>query len=148
MAKPKKESLPKSEAAKNRISPFDIVNNINKHSGRMNDLELEEGYNAWNINICFSNTFDTVFFANEMNMAAHLGKRAQYDFYYYCLDHRPTRRGTWYKTSDDDNIRLIMERYNYSYHKAREVLPLLKDKIDAIKEYLEKGGAHGKSKPG
>lgn len=150
MARPKKgvKTIPKTTDP-SKVDIWDIVKSINTRGTRYDDLDIEKYYDSWNINRCFSNTPDSVLFANEMNMSTSLGKKAQYDFYYYGLEFNPKRYGPWNKAAKrDEYIKLIMERYQYSYQKAREVLPLLIDKMDVIKEYLEKGGSNGKSKPG
>ena len=48
-----------------KLSPFEIAKNINKHDERLDVAET--GYEAFVINHIYSNTADTVAFANEMN---------------------------------------------------------------------------------
>jgi hypothetical protein len=63
-----------------------------------------------------------------------------YAFLYYGVP-KKRRYGKWAKNEDDkESIRIIQEYYGYSYQRAKEVLPLLINKMAEIKKKLEKGG--------
>lgn len=121
------------------MTPFDFVKAINTKE----DVETfsEEDYSPWVINKAFSNTRDTVLYANELNRFYSLPKFVQYQFYFYGIP-KKKRFGKWNKNQDNSNdIKLIMEFYDYSYHKAKDVLSLFtKEQLLKIKKELEKGG--------
>lgn len=125
-----------------KFSPFDIASVINEKKG---PLDVDEvGYSPYMINRVFSNTMDSVIFANEMNRWWRLDKQAQFDFYYYGLPKRK-RFGKWHKNQDDDKeLGLIQEAYGYSRRKAKDVLTLLRPHLSTIEKELDKGGNHGK----
>lgn len=120
-------------------SPFDIAKNINSAGERL-DVN-ETGYEPWVTNIIYSNTPDSVFFANMMNRYWSLPKQMQYDFYRFGLDRNPRRYGKWEKRAKtEDDILQICEALNYSRAKALEVYPILKDRMDEIRSWNDKGG--------
>lgn len=124
-----------------KLSPFDIINNINDKKEKLALTEINESYIPFIINKAFSQTKDTIFFANEVNCMFNLDKDIQYNFYYHLLP-KKKRYGKWNKkdTSNDSFINTIQELYNYSYKKALEVLPILKDKEKGLTALLDTGG--------
>lgn len=127
-------------ADEKKLGPFDVVKNINGHGERLDASEV--GYDPFVINRVFSNTPDTVLFANELNLNWRLPKQMQYDFYRYGVVKHPRRYGKWEKrdSADDDSLSLIKEAFGYSRQKAIEVLPILRDHLDEIEAHLFKGG--------
>ncbi len=121
---------------------FDIVKNINKKESILDDETLESFYDGFIISRAFSNTYDTVFFANEMNFLNVIDKKMQYHFYYYGIDKNPRRFGKWHKMEKmSEKLKLIKEYYGYSNQKAKDVLHLIDEKqLKHIKQSLEKGG--------
>jgi len=121
-----------------KLSPFDIANNINE-KGDLLDVG-EVGYDSYVVNKVLSNTHDSVLFANEMNSNWNLPRDMQYAFYYYGIS-KKKRFGKWHKNQDDkDELAIIKEYYGYSTHKAKEVLNLLRPCLAEMKQELEKGG--------
>lgn len=121
-----------------RLSPFDIASNINEKKGLLDVAEV--GYEPFVVNRVFSNTQDSVLFANEMNAAWGLPKDMQYAFLYYGLP-KKKRFGKWHKNQDDkDDLEPIQEYFGYSRHKAKMVLSLLRPHLDQIRSELQKGG--------
>jgi hypothetical protein len=113
----------------------------------ISDEEIEKGYVPYVVTRCLSNTKDTIFFANEVNYLNISDKIMQYHFYYHGIDKNPRRYGAWHKAEAETKaIALIREKYGYSYHKAKEVLPILINNLDEIKQALDKGGVNGKPK--
>ena len=125
-----------------KLSPFDIASNINEKKGVL-DVE-EVGYDTYVINRVFSNTADSVLFANELNIRWGIPKQQQYDFYYHGLP-KKKRFGKWYKNQDDTaSLKLIQEYFGYSRRKAKDVLELLRPRLDEIARELDKGGRNVK----
>lgn len=123
-----------------KLSPFDIASNINNKS---DPLDVNEcGYDAFVLNRVFSNTSDSVFFANQMNECWGLSKDMQYAFYYHGLP-KKNRYGKWHKNQDDKGeLEVIQEYFSYSRNKAKQVQTLLRPQLDSIRKELEKGGRH------
>lgn len=126
------------------LLPFDYVKNINNKDGEIPSDEVLASYLPFVVNKAFSNTFDTVLFANTLNMLNNTDKVMQYHFLYHGIDKKKSRFGKWNKTEQDENITVIMEYYGYSYQKAKDVLSILVGEIDNLKQDLIKGGKHGK----
>lgn len=127
-------------ADEKKPGPFDVVKNINGHGTRL-DVD-DVAYDGFVINRVFSNTPDTVMFANELNQQWRLPKQMQYDFYRYGLVKHPRRYGKWEKRDSDDDgaLEMIKEVFGYSRQKALEVLPILESHMDELESHLKKGG--------
>ena len=125
--------------AEKKLTPFEIAKNINSHGERL-DTD-EDGYEPFMMNRIFSNTPDSVAFANELNRYGTLPKQMQYDFYRYGLEKNPRRYGKWEKRDDNDHdLKIIMEAYGYSRQKAMEVYPVLRPRMTELHAHVEKGG--------
>jgi len=126
---------------KKKLGLFDITDNINSKTGLLSLEELKESYSPFIINKAFSQTKDTIFYANEMNCNANLPIDMQYDFYYHLIP-KKKRYGKWNKKdkADEELINIIQEIYEYSYIKAQEVLPILKHYEAELRKSLDKGG--------
>jgi hypothetical protein len=123
------------------ISPFDFINAI--HHSKENlivDDWSEKQYNPYIINKGLSYGPDTVIPANEMNSRPHLDKILQFHFLINII--RPKKRfNKWIKAEKINDLEVIKEYYGYSTEKAKQVLPLLDDKIiDDMKRKITKGG--------
>lgn len=127
-----------------KMSPFEIASCINEKKGV---LEADEvGYNSFIINKVYSNTADSIMFANEMNRYWSLSPQQQFDFYYYGLP-KKRRYGKWNKCEDDEKaIQLIQEYYGFSRRKAKEVVHLVRPNLKDIAMQLDKGGRNNVKK--
>ena len=127
-----------------KMSPFDLSKTILQKTEHMDHEEVRKIYSPFMMNRIFSNSQQTVFFANEMNQCWQLPPEMQYDFYYYGLP-RINRYFPWPKKDKnlEFKIDLVKRRYNYSTLRAKEVIPLIDelDLWDEIEEYLSQGGA-------
>lgn len=136
-----------------KLSPFDFLNSINGGS-RSPDLfgesrkvsegaqmdSVEKQYVPFMVNRGLSYFRDTVVYANEMNRLYRLPGIMQYDFLKNII--RPSKRfSKWFKMEEDEDVKVIMEAYGYSYIQARKVLQNFSlDQLDEIRKYLDKGG--------
>lgn len=121
-----------------KLTFFDIVTNICSSKTKLEWDDISQVYNPYMINKALSNMRDTVLIANEANQHYNLTKEMHYDFLFNIIS-KKKRYGKWNKQMDDkDAISLIMEYYNYSYSKAKEVQDLVDLKF--IKMKLDKGG--------
>ena len=117
-------------------SPFDYVKSINEKK----PIDELTGYNPFLTNRAFSVHMDTVLLAEEMNRASNLPPEMQYDFYYHTV-RKGRRFGFPPKPSENENLSLVMEHYQYSREKALEAMRLLSDNdIMAIRASKNKGG--------
>ena len=83
---------------------------------------------------------DTILFANEMNLNAHLDKDMQYSFFLYTLRKRK-RFSPWLKKEQVDDLDLVKKHYGYSNEKAKVALTLLtKTQIEKIRNTHDMGG--------
>lgn len=120
----------------------DYLNSINQTKINLmdEDVSYEKQYPPFIINRCFSGFFDTILFANEMNVHCNLDSKLQYDFYINII--RPKKRfSPWLKKEKLDSLECIKEYYGYSDEKAKTALKILTDEqIEFIKSKLNRGG--------
>lgn len=122
----------------------DIIGSINdkRHNVIDADPEAEKAYNPYIVNMCYSygpDVANTILFANEMNIRPFMDKKMQYDFYYYGLE-KKKRFNKFLKPEAINNIDLILEYYQCSDKKAKEIIDVLTDaQIEIIKSRLYKG---------
>tara|TARA_Y100000992_G_C21064551_1_gene395772 strand:+ start:265 stop:648 length:384 start_codon:yes stop_codon:yes gene_type:complete len=122
-------------------NPFEYLTAINdtKKDIMIDDI-AEKGYNAFMVNRGLSYFNDTVLFANEMNMKAHLDNRLQFDFLINIVRRRK-RFSKWMKPETASDVEVVKEYYGYSNQKARQALTLLTpEQIIDIKKKVYKGG--------
>ena len=123
------------------MNPFQYIASINNtKKDLMVDDEAEKAYTPFMVNRGLSYFQDTVLFANEMNRAAHIDNRMQYDFLRLAI--RPRKRfSKWMKKTVPARIETIKEYYGYSDAKAEAISDLISDDdIKAMKDVLSKGG--------
>ena len=129
------------------MSPFDFVKQINYGKRNLIDEnpELEKEYKQYIINRALSFNYDTVLYANEMNVKNHVDSKLQFDFFLNTI--RPKKRyGKWLKRENNGILELIKEYYKCSYAKAREYSTLLDDsQLDIIKQKVDIGGLKGQN---
>lgn len=125
------------------MSPFDFANSINTGTDDvMQTPEDEKAYSGFVVNRALSYFADTIFHANEMNSKHQLDARLQYDFLRLSVKKRK-RFSKWFKASkeDEDAIKVIMRKYGYSEHRAREALRILSpERVKALREQQSPGG--------
>ena len=122
-------------------NPFDYITSISFSKEDMMQDELgEKEYNAFMVNRGLSYFPDTIMYANEMNMLAHVDKKLQYTYLINSI--RPRKRfSKWAKRKEDANLQMIMEYFGYSIDKAQSALSILSpDELDKIKQKMSKGG--------
>lgn len=125
------------------MSFFDYLNAINttKKDLMREDPLSEKDYVAFMINRGLSYFPDTVMYANEMNKYASIPKRWQFDFYLNSI--KPKKRfSKWAKKDENsDDVKLIMQVYNYSAEKASNVLDILtKEQLASLRQSYSHGG--------
>ena len=106
-------------------NPFEYLTAINdtKKDVMIDDI-AEKGYNAFMVNRGLSYFNDTVLFANEMNLNAHLDNRLQFDFLINIVRRRKSF-SKWMKPETASDVEVVKEYYGYSNEKARQALTLL-----------------------
>lgn len=125
-------------------SPFDYAGIINSKSDAFPDLE---DYNNFMMNRIFSNTANTIFYANEINVNCDI--QLNFDFYYNGLS-KKKRYGKWHKRPKDDKkvlevLNRIIEYYGCSMVKAQEIYDILESN-NLLNDFAEKSDHGGKCK--
>ena len=105
------------------------------------DPHTEKDYVPFMVNRGLSYFGDTVMYANEMNMHSSIPKKWQFEFYLSGIK-KKKRFSKWAKKdSTSDDLKLIMQQYDYSAKRAQEALDMLSDEqIKSIRESYKTGG--------
>ena len=120
----------------------DWLNSINFKKENLIDEDPEaiSSYPPYIVNRCLSGAVDSVLFANEMNLNAHLDKDMQYSFFLYTLRKRK-RFSPWLKKEQIEDLDLVKKHYGYSNEKAKVAVSLLtKTQIEYIRNKHDMGG--------
>ena len=122
-------------------NPFDFVNDIiNKKEYIFND-ENQKEYIPFIVNRALSYYPEAIFYAQDMNIYSNLDKKLQYHYLINTI--RPTKiqYKKWGKKTEDNDIAILQEYFNYSYNEAKMALSVLSDvQIKTIRKKLDKGG--------
>lgn len=125
------------------MSFFDFLNAINDNKKDLlrEDPLTEKDYVPFMINRGLSYFPDTIMFANEMNAAADTPKQWQFDFYRIGISKRK-RFSKWHKRDQlEEDVKLIMKEYDYSHHKALQIIDLLNEtQFKNLREKYSNGG--------
>lgn len=101
---------------------------------------VEHKYVPWRTNSSLSNHPDTILAANEMNMAAHLDFKLQYDYLFYAI-RKKKRFFKKDRVAKSADFLAVQEYYKYNDKLTKEALRVLtRDQINKIKKSLERGG--------
>jgi len=112
------------------MNMFDIMKDLSYEKKGI--LENEEDYNPFLTNRYFSYFPDTIFYANEMNIANTLDNKLQHDYYFNSL-RKNKRYSKWLKKENQEVLQAIQQYYGYSLSKAKEVLSILnKEQVEFI----------------
>jgi len=122
----------------------DFLNSINDNKKNLiTDNKSEKLYTPFIVNRCLSYFTDTILYANEMNMNAHVDNKLQYDYFLNSVRKRK-RFSRWMKQESSDDLEFIKEHFDYSNKKAKEAIEVLgKEGIKALKENYSRGGKGG-----
>lgn len=116
-------------------SPFDYLKAINQTKEDI--LEDEKDYNQFMVNRGLSFFADTIFYANEVNML-QLDNRLHFDYLINIIRSRK-RYSKWFKKSEDEDIKSIMEYYQVNPNRAIEISSILSlEQKQVIKDRLKK----------
>ena len=120
----------------------DWLNSINftKENLIADDPSAISSYPPYIVNRCLSGNVDSILFANEMNLNAHVDKDMQYAFLLYTLRKRK-RFSPWLKKEQVADLDLVKKHYGYSNEKAKVALNLLtKTQLEYIRNKHDMGG--------
>lgn len=123
------------------MNVFDIVNSIiyNKED-LFEEAEFDKEYVPWIVNLAISYYPDTIFYADEMNLYAHLPKKVQYEYLMNSI-RKKKRFSKWHKKTKDENLTLVRNFYKCNLQKAKVALSILSDdQLEEIKRLLNEGG--------
>lgn len=115
---------------------FDVIKSICNHS-RREWQDIEHLYLPFMINKAMSFEVASILFANELNkFHSVLSNHQQYDFLFNSYEGKKFIK--WVKKDEEDDsnkIEFLMEHFELSEAKAKELSPLYDDiKIEALKE--------------
>lgn len=107
----------------------EILKSINvEKDADLIDTFNESDYVPFFINKALSFYPDTIFHANNINQCSNLSKKEQYKYYVYGVTKR-NRYTPWAKFNPSKKLELIKKYCGISYARAKEILPLINDKI-------------------
>ena len=122
---------------------FDFLNSINETKKDLirEDPLSEKEYNSFMINRGLSYFPDTILFANEMNKSWDTPKQWQFDFYRIGVPKRK-RFSKWHKQDKiEEDVKNLMQEYNYSHQKALQVISILSDEqLEELRKKYKIGG--------
>lgn len=129
----------------------DIIPDINFghlnliRQGEMSEIDYTKS--KFLINKSLSMSYDTIMYANDMNIHYDVDSLLQYDFLINSI-RKKKRYNKWAKAQESSSeIDNIKKYYNYNEQRAVEVLPLLSTKqLSFIKSKLFTGGQNELSK--
>jgi hypothetical protein len=121
------------------ITPFTFINSISLTKKDIFDDETQKQYLPFIVNRGLSFYIDTVMYANQMNMSAHLDKKLQYSYLLNTI--RAAKRWSkWPKKLQSSDMQLVQKYFGFNDKKAAEALAILsKEQIKILKDELEKG---------
>lgn len=136
------------EPAKKEITPFDFIRDItlDKKNLLESNIATEKEYKAYIINIGLSLYYDTIMYANLMNMNYNLPSNMQHDFYFNVI-HKKKRWSKWHKKLDKflDAYKICKNYYKINNRRAEEVSDILTDRqLNELDRRLIKGGVNRK----
>jgi hypothetical protein len=124
-------------------NPFLYINNItNDKKDLFKDNPLaEKDYASFIVNRGLGYYPDTIMQSNMMNRYHDIPKSWQYYFLLNTIT-KAKRFSKWHKQDKQtESLKLVMEYYNYSPEKARQVMDILTtDQMSIIEQKLNKGG--------
>ena len=122
---------------------FDFLNSINDNKKDLirEDPLTEKEYVPFMINRGLSYFPDTILYANEMNKFASIPKQWQFDFYRIGVPKRK-RFSKWHKQDKiEEDVKNLMQEYNYSHQKALQVISILSDEqLEELRKKYKIGG--------
>ena len=128
---------------------FDIIKDMNMGSSETwkffkDNSRLPKNYNQYMINTAFSNTMDTVLWANDVNLYYDLPDLAHLLYYRGCI--KPKKRfGKWYKSIKDETVSHLAELLNCTCHEVRSNYHMIpKEIIDELEQDLHLANTYSK----
>jgi hypothetical protein len=123
------------------IGPFDIIKSVSFTKERIIDSENESEYKPFIVNRGLSYFPDSIMYAQDMNVNAHLDPKLQYDYLFHGLRKR-NRWSKWLKKLDDPNVKVVAEYLGLSHEKTRDAMKVMGP--EKVKEILDRVSAGGK----
>ena len=127
--------------SKNEIKLFDFINDISHLKKDLLNEATEREYSAYMVNRFLSMDITTIMYANEMNKFASIPKQWQFDFYRIGVPKRK-RFSKWHKQDKiEEDVKNLMQEYNYSHQKALQVISILSDEqLEELRKKYKIGG--------
>lgn len=121
---------------------YDLLNNINYTKEDLFQKEdTEEDYIPYVVNRGLSMSYDTILYANEMNLRSFLDKEEQYQYLRLAIPKKKRYINWSKKDRSSKDIQLISAYYKYNTESALEALTLLNEQqIAEIRMLMDIGG--------
>lgn len=126
------------------MSPFDIVKSLVSSKEYLYDQAsvMDKEYQPFMVNRILSNSPQTVLFADVINQYSGLGKKLQYDFYFYGIG-RQRSNSKWIKKEEKDisaeYLAYISEQMNVGLTRAIEIYNILGSDVIKVEMALRGG---------
>lgn len=120
---------------KHKFDLFGVLGSISNKE-YIFDEEDEKSYPPFMINRGLMQNFDTVLYANDMNINNQVTKQMHYDYLYYSVS-KKKRYGKWAKATNDDKILIdqIVEYYKINRKYAHQYINQVGR--DELKKFLD-----------
>jgi hypothetical protein len=125
------------------ITPFEVIQELSSSREYNYTPEIETAYAPFLTNRGFSNFYDTIMIANEMNTMAvsKVPKKWQFDFYHFVISPKKKRFAAWAKSSPSADIITVSDYYKCSKQIAEQYLKVLtQEDIKELEAKMFKGG--------
>lgn len=101
----------------------------------------KQAYVPFIVNKALGLYIDTVLFANEMNMRAHLDSDMQYAYLLNSI-RKSYRNQKWVKAEGSEDVEAIKQYYGINHTKAKQALRVLSaDQLAIVRKRLDTGGS-------
>lgn len=126
------------------IKLFDYYNAMTQKSEiDLSNIDDNKSFSSFVLIRFLSQNQGDTLVANEINSRPHMDNRLKMDFFINTLRKR-YRKASGFKYQIPQDIELIMEFYNYSQSKAKEIRSLFNDEdMDKLRLLTNKGGING-----
>ena len=126
--------------AAEKLSPFAWLDCITQKKGDLMEDYGEKAYPAFMIIRGLSYFPDCVLYAAEVNAIPTIEPKMAYDYFMKAVKPGKRRSGSWGKRSASEDVKLVMDHYEYNQTKAEQALRLLTtEQIEQIRELETRG---------
>jgi hypothetical protein len=120
---------------------FDAIELMSSGKQYMYDEEVEKAIVPYMVNTAFSQHYDTIMFANELNLRPDVTKKMCYDYYHFAIQPKKKRYAKWGSAKQDNDIIMVADYYKCSFPVAEQYRRMMNDdQMKALAEKMDTGG--------